>query len=69
MNYFSLEQIQFVKSEFEKIISIYEISRFKINEFEEVLLLDDSLILFIGIDERRVTASCDLYNQNYYSLR
>lgn len=68
MNYFSLEQIQFVKTEFEKIISIYEISRFKINELEEVLLLDDSLALFIGIDERRVTASCDLYNQNYYSL-
>ena len=68
MNYFSLEQIQFVKKEFEKIISYYEISRFRINEFEEVLLLDDSLVLYIRIDERRATASCDLYGQNYYSL-
>ena len=39
------------------------VMNFKINEFEEVLLLDDSLVLFIGIDERRVTSSCDLYNQ------
>lgn len=68
MNYFSLEQIQFVKNEFEKVISNYEISRFKINELEEVLLLDDSLALYIGVYERRVTCCCDLYGQNYYSL-
>lgn len=68
VDYFSLEQIQFVKNEFEKVINNYDISRFKINEFEEVLLLDDSLALFIKIDERRVTASCDLCGQKYYSL-
>ena len=65
MNYFSLEQIQFVKNEFEKVISNYEISRFKINELEEVLLLDDSLALYIGIYERRVTCCCDLYGQRH----
>ena len=70
MNYFSLEQIQFVKNEFEKVISNYEISRFKINELEEVLLLDDSLAFIMSyfVNTKKSTGlRCISYTACLYS--
>ncbi len=67
MNYFSLETILFIKNEFLNTISNYIITHFKIDESKEVLLLDDSLVLFIDIYER-IATEIKSYGQKYYSL-
>ena len=68
MNYFTLEQIFLIKKEFEKNICQFNIVRYKINELEEVVVLNDSLVLFIGIEERTVLACGALQGTKYYSL-
>ena len=68
MGYLSLSEIHTIKKEFEKEISIYDIKRYPINEFEEAVVLDDSLVLFIWIESIRALSIRPDYGKEYYSL-
>lgn len=61
MLHLPLRTAQFLISEFEKNICKYSIETHKINEFEKVVILEDALALYIGI---QVEDSCVAENAN-----
>ena len=68
MNYFSWQTIMRIKERFQKEISNYDIVRYKKSNDEEIFILNDSLVLFIYIEERRVMTLGEDYGKPYYSL-
>ena len=68
MNYFSRSEIELIKAEFMKEIAIYEVEYYSFGDNEEAVILDDSLVLLITIDDGKATA-CGAFTGNiYYSL-
>lgn len=65
--YFSRNEIDFVKSEFYKKLESYNRIEYKLNEFENVVVLNDSFILFVAITER---IAFEIHNvgRKYYSF-
>lgn len=51
MNYVSLYTIKYLLDEFQKNLEGYHIDEYVINEYEKVLLVEDSLVLYCGILE------------------
>ena len=51
MGYVSLKKAQFILAEFEKRLEGYSINEYHINDYEKVLLIEDSLVLYCGIIE------------------
>lgn len=51
MGYVSLKKAQFILAEFEKRLEGYSINEYHINDYEKVLLIEDSLALYCGIIE------------------
>lgn len=51
MGYVPLKKAQFILAEFEKRLEGYSINEYHINDYEKVLLIEDSLALYCGIIE------------------
>lgn len=68
INYFSWETIMYIKSRFVSTLLRYNIESHKSDDSEEVLVLDDSLVLFIYTERRVATAIGPDYKKEYYSL-
>ena len=65
--YFSRDEIEYVKSEFYKKIDSYDCYCYRLNDDEDVVVINDSLILFVCIYERTVT-EIHHTEEKYYSL-
>jgi len=68
MNYFSRSEIELIKAEFMKEIAIYEVEYYSFGDNQEAVILDDSLVLLMTIEDRKATACGDFYGNTYYSL-
>ena len=51
MLHLPLRTINFILSEFEKKLKIYDVETYIIDDFRKVLLLEDSLALYVGIEK------------------
>ena len=67
MNYFSLETIKFIKNEFEKKLNTFSIEHYKIDDFQDVLVVNDSFVLYLHIVSQKAT-SVENYGKYYFSL-
>lgn len=67
MNYFSLETIKFIKNEFEKKLNTFTIEHYKIDDFQDVLVVNDSFVLYLHIVSQKAT-SVENYGKYYFSL-
>lgn len=68
MLYLTVEEINYIKRSFEAKLSKYNIVRYNHNDTEEVLILDDSLVLFIQVKSRYAYSRGEDYRKKYYSL-
>lgn len=49
MESLSLEEIEIIIVEFKKLLSNYNFKEYMINEYERVIVVEDSLVLYLGI--------------------
>ena len=67
-NFYYIEEIEWILHQFEEKLSKYSVKEYKINNFEKVLLVEDSFALFISIREDKDTCICPNYGETIYGL-
>lgn len=67
LTYFSRDEIEYVKGEFYKELEKYDCTGYNLNDSEDVIIINDSLILFVSLTEGTAT-EVQYEGTKYYSL-